>query len=197
MKGSLIWCFCIACLSFSARADYSVQGIKILCTKDAFVISAHTLHNKKPSNDIVNEGKGNKIFYGTKTHAVSCLVGARSIKAEIKNREHRLKGACGASPGSYVTVWIDDTPVMQRQLFNNYCYQSIDSISFRQSKNEGFVTKICGNGNASNFDFEGCFIFKQDRFLSQEFPLGQFPLSDFMEKDAHHPTKKQSNANEK
>ncbi|MBZ0093911.1 MAG: hypothetical protein K8H75_00835 [Sulfuricella sp.] len=180
MKNTVLLLIAFACYPLSAYADFSVQGVRTSCTKDAFEVSAYTLMNETPKKAIIEKGEGNEIYFGTAGRVVTCQVGKRILKAEISNEEPRERGACGGAPGSDISIWIDGVVVMQRQLFNNDCYQSLDRLVFSQSEWIGFVTKICGHTRGMYVEMEGCFDFKEDAFLSLKFPLSPFPLEDLI-----------------
>ncbi len=180
MKNTVLLLVVLAYVPVSANADYSVQGVRASCSKGTFEASAYTLMNETPKQDIVDEGNGKQIFFGTTARVVTCQVGKRLLKAEISTEEPRESGACGGAPGSHVSIWIDGVAVMQRQLFNNHCYQSLDRLTFSQSEWIGFVTRMCGHTRGMYLEMDGCFEFRNDAFLSLKFPLSPFPLEELI-----------------
>jgi len=183
MKNIKLILFIIMCIPLSAFADYSVQGIQTICSNDSFEINAYNLANKEPETVILKEGKGKEIYFGTKSRTITCKVGKRMLKVEVRNIKPQAHGQCSAAPGSLVSIWIDGAVVMQGQLFNNDCYQSLSRLLFKHSEWAGFITSMCGHTAGAYVKMEGCFEFTNDAFLSLKFPLSPFPLEDFLAKE--------------
>jgi hypothetical protein len=177
----------ILLLSFSpvCFADYIFQGVRTICSKNSFEVFAINWTGEKPSYDVdvivEGEGKGKAFYLGTKRHVVSCQVGKHKVKTEFFTEESRERGACGGEPGSQVAFWVDDTQVQGYNLFNNYCFESLNEISFFQSKG-AYVLRVCGHKGRGVGEYKnGCFNLKENQFRLLANP---FPFSSLIENNA-------------
>jgi len=136
--------------------------------------------NETPSTNLIEQGGGTEIYFGSNPRTVTCRVGTRTIKATVQTEEPRERGPCGGEPGSSISLSIDGNNVMTGQLFNNHCYQSLDSLAFSQSEWVGFDTKVCGHTSGLYVETEGCFEFKDGTFLLLDLPLSPFPMEKFL-----------------
>ena len=158
-------------------ADYAWQGIKVTCTNNKAEIKSYLLRNEDPASMVVNNSKNETIYYGNDEYKFTCKLTDNIVTGTIKNSKGSAKGMCGAMPGSYVTVAVNEDTVIQRQRFTNECYESLESISFTESKWVGFIFKLCGNtGISSNPRINGCYEFKQGLFEKMNFPLPNSPI---------------------
>ena len=183
MKTSLLLLILIAWLPLSARAELPVQGVRSSCTKGSFEVSAkNIMMDDTPNTSLIKQEEGEETYFGSKPRTVSCRVGTRTIKATMHTGEPRERGTCGGTPGSSISISIDGNTVMNGQLFNNQCYDSLDSLAFSQSEWVGFVTTICGHTSGLYVETEACFKFKNGTFLLLDLPLSPFPIEQFLSK---------------
>lgn len=174
-----------------ASADYAVQGIRTSCSETGFEISSYAVVNQTPTSSVIEEAPGKAIYFGTEKRSVTCQVGKHRVRAEFFTHEPRARGECGGAPGSSVTIWVDDSRLMGNQLFNNGCFESLDKVSFSQSKWIGFIFEMCGHtSRGDDLTVKGCFQFKRGTFWSIKRPLGSFPLTDLIANQALQRTPK-------
>lgn len=163
---------------FVACGDTPVQAVRTSCAGSAFVISADTAWDAVPNVDAKENGTSTTVNSGTFRRVVSCQLGSNNIKAQFASEPPRDRGECAAAPGSNVTIWVNGKLVMQGQLFDNNCYESLKKVSFKLRNGSDFDTEICGH--TRNHMYDGCFEFKQKNFWSQSMPFGPFPLTDMI-----------------
>jgi hypothetical protein len=181
MKISSLLLILIVWLPLSAHAEFPVQGVHTSCSKNSFeVFAQNIMMDETPSTNLIEQEDGKEVYFGSKPRTVTCRVGTRIIKATVQTEEPREKGPCGGEPGSSISISIDGNDVMIGQLFNNHCYQSLDSVAFSQSEWVGFVAKVCGHTSGLYVEAEGCFEFKEGTILLLDLPLSPFPMEKFL-----------------
>ena len=153
-------------------ADYVVQGTSVKCA-DTFVVEKNNLVNSQPKSKKYQNDDGSWVMYWSEEHAATCKVNGYDIKAKVKGREARAKGACGSSPGSNLNLIVNGVEVLQYSLMNNWCYQSLDRVEI-----DGDNITICGHsGHDKN---KGCFSNSLEDLIKIGLPLSPFPINKLL-----------------
>jgi len=148
-------------------ADEIWQAILVDCHSETFEIRSYT-ENVPPQRN----NKQIRILSEVGTFKAKCNVGHHKIVATISNKQPRTSRACGAAPGSEITVKVDDKILFKNEKMNIECYPSFRSILFNQSKWVGFSFKFCTNsGTGGTIHFNGCFEMEEKAFKEISLPL--------------------------
>lgn len=163
-------------------ADYALQGIKVSCEEDNATVESFLLLNEHPASDIIVLDDGSSVYYGV-DQTFSCKLKNHEIHGTIRNTAGTDPGTCNAVPFSQVTVFVNDKPIFKDQAFKNpnftnKCYESVNSVSFKEAEDANFALRYCGDtGLASHPHVSGCFEFKDDQYERLAFPLPATPVS--------------------
>jgi uncharacterized protein YecT (DUF1311 family) len=142
-------------------ADELDQGVMTYCKNGNFEISSYDLVNGQPSeHNRTSSLKGGEHIYDHEIHKLKCEVGYFQVRAEFQLDTPSERGECGAAPGGYLTIWLDNTLFIDKALINNGCRDSIDKIEIQTSLLYEPVLVICGHTSIHrNPEVNGCFKF--------------------------------------
>ena len=162
----------------NSYSDELHEGIKYLCKGNRLEIEQINLWNDEKPQLRENE----KAFFDKEQHNLECKIGKNTAKISFINREPKEKGMCGAAPGSYITISLNNDLIIQDAYIGNECLESLHKVKLEESRWVGMVLEICGhNSNGANPHFSGCLEYKKGMYKKLPLPLELYPISNLID----------------
>lgn len=177
-------------LSTSAKADYTVDFVRISCIRDAQfldveyrgihnpAITALTEHDTVRPDVMARHG-----FFNPSKLSYECSLPDSKYKVVATQTGWSERGMCGAAPEIVLSLYRDGEPLLERVVFGSSCFgnPSVTRITIEDGKQGWYAreAEICLAGGTSEAPAK-CVWFFSDYGHFKKFPIRQTDIQNLL-----------------